>query len=181
MKMSLVARSTLIFLIVILSACASVQPDKAAPLILPKLFAYKNIQYEHPAYAMIANSKILNFPDHYDRGAYLRMSDHQRVAAKTYINAWERCYVTTINFQRNPPRVNELNYRNCGVMLDVMVRLYKQGYDWSQNYGFWSIAQFGNTDFASLVQKHLSCRQEYLIGNAAINEEGNLAFFCDVE
>ena len=177
--MKITIRCASLLALILLSSCASVRPDKAADLIPPKPFIYKNVEYAHPAFAMFANGDLIDFPYHFKRGAYLRMSERQKSDAKTYIDAWERCYVTTINLRRSPPALTEENYRRCGVMLDVMFRIYKQGYDWSQNVGFWGIGQLGNTDFITLVQKHQACLEEDLIGNAAINPEGSLGFFCD--
>lgn len=165
----LVRYSTLIVMLG-LSGCARF--DAIAPPVTPsKPFVYQNVVYEHPAFALKKSNGVIPVGAN-SSPVFQAMSKQHQSDATDYFDAYSTCYYIKGTHRWKLNITNE-TYRNCGVMLDVVVRLYKEGYYWGQFVRVW-----GNRPFNDLVIQHRKCLEHDLNGNAIINEEGKLSFFC---
>ena len=165
------SRLAAVFLLTGLVVSCARFDEVAPPIIPPKPFVYQNVPYEHPAFALMTHDGVIPVGAN-NSPAFRAMSKRHQSAATDFFEAYSTCYYIKGNL-RWTLNINNETYRTCGIMLEVMVKLYKEGYNWGQFIRAW-----GNKPFNELLAHHQKCLEQDLNGNAVINDAGKLAFFC---
>jgi hypothetical protein len=165
----------MLVVVVVMTACAATENVTVTSYSYVP-FVYQYIQYEHPVDAVYFGGRV--YPGYKHHGAYVYMSNAERLAVDHYLRSLNHCYSGNwfiVGASRQGyTRIEGNNGRRCDDVMREYRALYKLGYSW-QSLG----DVIGRGPFFDLLATEDKCKLRNGDLEAVLDKSDEAHFYCD--